>query len=91
MLVVHLGTSTISRIDGHVWCNRCGRAPRGRRFRARRIQDWAGSVVRTVIVIMSVGTDMATMGVRRQSNCRERIMVAENVIFGDRQLKVEDV
>jgi hypothetical protein len=38
-----------------------------------------------------VGIDVATMVMRRQSDRRERIVVAEDVIFGDRQLKVKDV
>lgn len=38
-----------------------------------------------------VGINMATMVVRRQSNRGEGIMVAENVVLGDRQLKAKDV
>lgn len=44
-----------------------------------------------VIMGAGVGIDVAAMVVRRQSDRGKGIMVAENVIFGDRQLKVKDV
>lgn len=44
-----------------------------------------------VIMGAGVGIDAVTIVVRRQSDCGKGIVVAENVVFGDRQLKVKDV
>lgn len=38
-----------------------------------------------------VGTDVGAVALRRKSDRGEGTMVAENVILGDRQLKVNDV
>lgn len=38
-----------------------------------------------------VGISVTAMVVRTQSDRREGVMMTENVIFGDRQLKVKDV
>lgn len=44
-----------------------------------------------VILGASVGIYAATMNVRRQSDRREDIVVAKDIVLGDRELKVENV
>jgi hypothetical protein len=44
-----------------------------------------------MIMSSRVGIRVATIAVRRQGDRRKRIVVAQNVGFGDRQLKVKHI